>query len=466
MLLHKQPEGGQLTLSFQPERRVFRVSDLNAALQQILETSFRGVFVAGEISGCRIASSGHYYFALKDEKSQLKAVLFKGSARYLKFKPQDGLAVIARGNLEVYEARGEYQLIVESLEPQGAGALQLAFEQLKMKLAAEGLFESARKRALPKLPSRIGLITSPSGAVIRDMLHVLERRFPGLHIRLFPAQVQGESAAAQVCEGLAYFSRNSWAEVVIVARGGGSLEDLWTFNEESVARAVVASRAPVISAIGHETDFTICDFAADCRAPTPSAAAEIVICTRESLLEQIMLAQRRSLQAMRYRLLSLHKRLHEKGSDRASAILHRAVGRNAQRVDDLEHRLRHSQRKLIDAQSRRLAELIRRLHATDLRLRFAVIRHRNELQRQQLLKLMQNRLWTARRSTEALSLHLAQISPLTVLSRGYAIVETTDRHVLRTAAETNIGQQVHIRLHEGALEATIDRKTILEGEPN
>ena len=206
MLARNQAGTEQLTLSFQPERRVYAVSDLNAALQRILESDFRGIFVAGEISGCRIASSGHYYFSLKDEKSQVKAVLFKGSARYLKFKPQDGLAVIARGSLEVYEARGEYQLIVEALEPQGAGALQLAFDQLKAKLAAEGLFDAARKRALPKIPSRIGLITSASGAVIRDMLHVLERRFPGLHIRLFPAQVQVQGAATQVCDGFENFT--------------------------------------------------------------------------------------------------------------------------------------------------------------------------------------------------------------------------------------------------------------------
>lgn len=455
MLLRNQSDTGQLSLTFQPEKHIFRVSDLNAALQKIMESDFRGIFVSGEISGCRIASSGHYYFALKDEKSQIKAVLFKGSARYLKFRPQDGLAVIARGSLEVYEARGEYQLIVEALEPQGAGALQLAFDQLKAKLAAEGLFESGRKRPIPKLPVRIGLITSPSGAVIRDILHVLERRFPGLHIRLFPAQVQGDGAVAQVCEGLAYFSGSGWADVVIVARGGGSLEDLWAFNEETVARAVADSRIPVISAIGHETDFTICDFVADRRAPTPSAAAEIVVCTREALIEQIGAARARALQALRYRLLSLLRKLNQAGSDRAAAILHRAISRRAQRIDDLEYRLRHSARVCLDSRRRRATELARRLEATDLRLRFASIRHRNELQRGQLIRIIQSRLWNARRKLEALTLHLEQLSPLTVLSRGYAIVEKTDRTVLRTAAETAPGDELHIRLHRGALAATV-----------
>lgn len=465
MLARNQNDAGQLTLSFQPERRVYRVSDLNSALQRVLEADFRGIFVAGEISGCRIASSGHYYFSLKDEKSQLKAVLFKGSARFLKFKPQDGLAVIARGNLEIYEARGEYQLLVESLEPQGAGALQLAFDQLKRKLEAEGLFERSRKRPLPKLPSRIGLITSPSGAVIRDMLHVLERRFPGLHVRLYPAQVQGEGSTAQVCDALHYFSTNDWAQVVILARGGGSLEDLWTFNEELVARAIAASRPPVVSAIGHETDFTISDFVADCRAPTPSAAAEIVICTRDSLLEQIAAARARALQSVRFRILSLLRTLNDKGSHRPASILHRAINKRSQAVDDLDNRLRQLQTRVLESRKQRIAELMRRLHATDLRLRFVSVRHANDLQREQLTKSMRAKLWQSRRRLESATVHLSQLSPLTVLSRGYAIVEDTAGKVLRSADETEPGEQVQIRLHRGALAATVDRKLIIEVEP-
>ncbi len=464
MLLRDEPQSGQMTLSFKPERRVYGVSDLNAELQRLMESDFRSIFVAGEISGCKIASSGHYYFSLKDERSQLKAVLFKGSARYLKFKPQEGLAVIARGNLEVYEARGEYQLIVELLEPQGAGALQLAFDQLKAKLAAEGLFESARKRPLPKLPLRIGLVTSPAGAVIRDMLQILERRFPGLHIRLFPAQVQGEGAASQICDGLNYFSRTDWAHVIILARGGGSLEDLWTFNEEAVARQIAASRVPVISAVGHETDFTIADFVADCRAPTPSAAAEIVICTRESLTDQITAARERALQAMRYRILSLLKVLNEKGSHTPAAILHRSIGKRSQRVDDLEYRLRHLERNMIDARQRRLSGLSQRLQLTDVRLRFTKLKHRNEFGKEQLTKALRAGLWNARRKLETLTLHLTQLSPLTVLSRGYAIVEDSQGRILRNADDTVPGEALHVRLHGGALDVTVDRKSILEVE--
>jgi exodeoxyribonuclease VII large subunit len=456
MLAKTSTETGQLSLMLEPERRVFRVSDLNAALQRVVETDFHGIFVAGEISGCRIAASGHYYFCLKDEKSQVKCVLFKGSARFAKFKPLDGLAVIARGNLEVYEARGEYQLIVEALEPQGAGALQLAFEQLKRKLGAEGLFDSARKRALPEFPKRIGIVTSASGAVIRDILHVLARRFPGLHLRLFPAQVQGEGAVQQVCDGIAHFSASEWAQVVIVARGGGSLEDLWTFNEEAVARAVAACSVPVISAIGHETDFTICDFVADLRAPTPSAAAEILICTRESLLERIAGNRVKATQALRYRLLSCGRDLHQKGTERAATLIHRAIAKRAQTVDDLEYRLRSVQRRTIDTHRRRLADLRQRLQATDLRLRFARDRREEELLRQRIVKQMQATLWEARRRYESLHLHMTQLSPLTVLSRGYAIVEDAERKVLLSAGDVSEGEHVRIRLHRGQLNAVVE----------
>ncbi len=455
MLARTTIENGQMTLKLEPERRVFRVSELNAAVQRLFEDDFRGIWVAGEISGCRLPASGHYYFTLKDEESQLKCALFKGAARFAKFKPEDGLAVIARGNLEVREDRGEYQLIVELLQPQGAGALQLAFEQLKRKLAAEGLFEASRKRPLPKLPRRIGIVTSPSGAVIRDMLNILGRRFPGLHIRLFPAQVQGDGAAEQVCQGIHYFSRSGWAEVVIIARGGGSLEDLWTFNEEQVARVIAGSAIPIISAIGHETDFTIADFVADCRAPTPSAAAEILVCTRESLLEQIAGCRTKSLQAMRYRLLVCARDLQQRGTERSGTLMHRALRRRAQQVDDLEYRLRDLQKRFIDAQCRRFADLHRRLEANNLRLRFARNHHQQELLRQRLQKGIRETLWRIRRRQESLEAHLSQLSPLTVLGRGYAIVENARHHILRAAAETRTGEELKIRLHKGEVDAVV-----------
>lgn len=455
MVARTGSETGQMKLTLEPQRRVFRVSELNAAVQQVFQTEFRNIWVVGEISGCRLAPSGHHYFSLKDQESQIRCVLFKGSARFARFKPQDGLAVMARGSLEVYEARGEYQLIVEMLEPQGAGALQLAFEQLKKKLAAEGMFEQSRKRALPAMPRRIGIVSSPSGAVIRDMLHVLERRFQGLHVRLYPALVQGDGSVEQVCRGIEFFSRGGWADVLIVARGGGSLEDLWTFNEEAVARAIAASQVPVISAVGHETDFTIADFVADCRAPTPSAAAEIVICTRESLLEQITGFRTKAVQAMRYRLLVCSRDLHQKGTERAAAGVHRTLTRRAQRVDEFEYQLRGLAQRVLEAKRRRWADLARRLQASDLRLRFARNRHSEELLRARLIKTMQMRLWQARRREESLSGHLAQLSPLAVLGRGYAIVENAEKRILRAASETAIGEQVRIRLHRGELDATV-----------
>jgi exodeoxyribonuclease VII large subunit len=236
--------------------------------------------VSGEISGVKLASSGHYYFNLKERDAVLKCVAYRSANRYWKFKPADGLAVLARGHIDVYEMRGEYQLQVDVLEPQGIGALQLAFEQLKKKLAGEGLFAAERKRPLPRFPRRIGIVTSPRGAAIADIVHILSRRFPGLAIRLYPALVQGPGAAEEVCRGIDYFSRTGWPDVVIVGRGGGSLEDLWTFNEEAVARSIAACSVPVISAVGHETDVTIADFVADLRAPTPSAAAELAVPTR------------------------------------------------------------------------------------------------------------------------------------------------------------------------------------------
>jgi exodeoxyribonuclease VII large subunit len=448
-------DSGQLAFSLEPERRIFGVSELNSAVQRRLEEQFSGIWVAGEISGCKLAPSGHYYFSLKDATSQLKCALFKGSARFVKFKPRDGLSVLARGNLDVFAARGEYQLIVEALEPQGAGALQLAFEQLKQRLALEGLFDQGRKRPLPKMHKRIGLVTSPSGAVIQDMLHVLNRRFPGLHLRLYPAQVQGEGSIEQVCAGLGYFSESAWADVVILARGGGSLEDLWTFNEEAVARAIAACKTPVISAIGHETDFTIADFVADMRAPTPSAAAEIVICTRESLLDRLATAQAKTLQALRYRLLKSRQSLEQRAVGRAEALMHRAITRRSQRVDELDYQLQRCGRKSVEQRRLRWKELDQRLQLTDLRLRFARNRHALELRQQRLAKAIQAQLWNTRRRVEAAEGHLRQLSPLNVLSRGYAIVQDAHGRALRSAAETSVGEALTIRLQEGFVEASV-----------
>ena len=421
----------QIELSFEPARRVFGVAELNAAIRTLLEAQFQDIWVAGEISGVRLATSGHYYFTLKEAEAQLRCVCFRSTARYLRFKPQDGVAALARGRIDVYEVRGEYQLLVESLEPQGFGALQFAFEQLKRKLAAEGLFDPARKRRIPRFPGRIGIVTSPAGAALRDLLQILDRRFPGLHVRLYPAQVQGEGAAEEVCRALEYFSQTHWPDVVILARGGGSLEDLWTFNEEAVARAIAACSVPVISAIGHETDVTIADFVADLRAPTPSAAAELVVANRQDVLEQIDAAASKLRQALRYRLAHAARQLHTRGIDRASSLLHRRIGRWLQRVDELDYTIRASIRGPL------------------------ALRRRLEIAEAAAMQSVERCLARARARWEPLVAELGQLSPLRVLERGYAIVTDDSGRILKDASEVPAESAIRVRLARGGLKARV-----------
>jgi len=447
----------QFALEFDlaPERRIYSVSELNAAVRDVLDQEFRDVWVAGEISGMKLAASGHYYFTLKEREAQVKCVAFRSAHRYWKFKPRDGLAVLARGRLDVYEQRGEYQLIVEMLEPQGLGALQLAFEQLKKKLAAEGLFDAARKRPLPRFPRRIGIVTSPRGAAIADMVQILSRRFPGLHVRIFPALVQGEGSVEEVRRGIEYFSRAQWPDLVIVARGGGSLEDLWTFNEEGVARAIAACTVPVVSAVGHETDVTIADFVADLRAPTPSAAAELVVCTREELLERIAAARAKTTQAIRYRLAMLERRLRQQGMERALNLLHRRVGRGLQRIDELEYRMRERVRAAIEARERARRNLETRLRRFDMRPRLAADRRRLEAAESLAIQIMRARLASRRSRLEQLSAKLSQLSPLLILERGYAIV-SNQKGIVKDAAAAPEGSQIHVRLAKGELDAKVE----------
>ncbi len=415
---------------------------------------FTDIWVAGEISGTKLAASGHYYFTLKDQDAQLKCVCYRMAARYLKFKPQDGVAVLARGRVDLYEARGEVQLIVEAIEPQGHGALQLAFERLKEKLEREGLFSSTRKRPLPALPERIGIVTSPTGAVIQDMLHILERRCPGRHIRLYPAHVQGEGSAEQVTAGIDYFSKSGWAEVVIVARGGGSLEDLWTFNDERVARAIVACSVPVISAVGHETDFTIADFVADMRAPTPSAAAEIVIATRESLLDSLLAADHKLLQSMRLKIALQARKLHNVTIDRAR--LHRAIGKQMQRVDELDYRLRERWRASLQLRRRTLELTTARLTRLDIRHKFADAKRQLAAFDNSMTQTLRLRLSQASGTMNSLDAHLKQLSPLTILDRGYAIVEC-DGQIIKNAESAPVGTHINVRLAKGRLDALVQK---------
>ena len=291
-------------------RRVLTVTELTVRVRDLIETAFYEVWVEGELSNCFVSNTGHLYFTLKDGNTQIRGVIFRTALRYLKFKPADGLRVVARGRVSVYEPKGEYQLVCEHLEPHGLGALQLAFDQLKRRLQAEGLFDAARKRALPSLPRKIGIVTSLDGAAIRDIVKVLRRRYANAHLVIRPARVQGEGAALDVARGLRALSRVEGVDVIIVGRGGGSIEDLWAFNEEIVARAIARSPVPVIAAVGHETDVTIADFVADLRAPTPSAAAELVVSAKEDFCSRIDRLRDQLRAAAHRRVQTLGRRVH------------------------------------------------------------------------------------------------------------------------------------------------------------
>ena len=348
--------GGQLGLSFQPfaqGRRVWTPRELMSAVRTAVEREYGDVWVEGEISNFRPAESGHLYFTLKDEGAQLRVVMFRTQARLLRFRPENGMHALARGRVTVYESRGELQLSAEYLEPKGAGALQVAFEQLKAKLEAEGLFDASRKKPIPGLPHRIGIVTSPQGAALRDILNILRRRHHSANALIYPAQVQGETAATEVSAGVKYFNRAKNVEVIIVARGGGSAEDLAAFNHESLARVIANSAIPVISAIGHETDFTIIDFVADLRAPTPSAAAELVIRSRQEIENQSEDLRSWLSRAMRYRLLMARQTLTEAAQHGAFARMMEGINQRQQRLDDLLYRLEKAERKLIEQHRRK-----------------------------------------------------------------------------------------------------------------
>src|SRR6516164_4250073 len=353
----------QLGLMFAPpQRKVYAVRELVAVLRTQVESAFTDIYVEGEISNCRPAESGHLYFTLKDGSAQLRVVMWRTQVRLLRFRPQNGMAITVRGRVTIYDERGDLQLQAEMLEPKGAGALQLAFEQLKAKLASEGLFDAGRKKPIPSLPKRIGVVTSARGAALQDILNILRRRHESVSVLIYDARVQGENAADEVRAGVRHLNRLRGIDVIVIARGGGSFEDLFAFNDEALARAIAASKIPVISAVGHETDFTICDFVADLRAPTPSAAAELVIQSKQELADKLTMLRGRLRQTIHYQLL--------RASDALSRLMHSAaflrmpdaLARRQQRVDDLIYRLQQ-------AQSRRLANLRRRLEDLDSRLR-------------------------------------------------------------------------------------------------
>jgi len=439
----------------EPVRRIYTVSDLTELVRARLEADFGDVWIEGEVSNLRSPGSGHCYLTLKDDRCQIRAVVFKSVARFLKFALKDGQHLVCRGHLTVYEPRGEYQIVIDYLEPKGAGALQLAFEQLKERLAREGLFDASRKRPLPFLPGRIGIITSPTGAVIRDILHVLDRRFSTIPVLIVPVPVQGPAAAPQIAAALDEvnaLSPSHRPDVVIVARGGGSLEDLWAFNEEVVARAIARSAIPVVSAVGHETDYTIADFIADLRAPTPSAAAELVVPRRDQLLASVQTAHRRLEATVRNVLGGRRARVVTEW--RALQTPARRIEHALLRIDELAARLRDGMARLLTqhrAQRRYLAQAVaaaspqRRLQTARLaydraieRLAAAVVTS---------LAARRNRIGTATARLDALS-------PLAILGRGYSLTRVLpSMRIIRSASEVAPGNDLLITLARGELTA-------------
>ena len=430
------------------ERRVLTVSALTALVRGVLEENFDQVWVEGEISNLASPQSGHYYFTMKDAGAQLRCVMFRGAARAIKFTPRDGMRVLARGRLTLFEPRGEYQLVTEYLEPQGIGGLQLAFIQLKERLAKEGLFSELHKKGIPKLPQRIGVVTSPTGAAIRDILTVLSRRFANVELLICPVRVQGEGAAAEIARAIDDLNRVGRVDVMIVGRGGGSLEDLWAFNEEIVARAIHRSVVPVISAVGHEIDFTIADFVADLRAATPSAAAELVVLSKKELTAELEALCHRLDTSQLRRLERL--RAHTASLARSVADPSRILGHLAQRVDALDARLGRETGLLLERSAEKVATLSARLSRQN-----PVLTLQRTSERLNTLSLRLDHALTRRLDCAAEGLRIASgtlhaVSPLATLARGYSIARRLpERSLVKDSREIREGDRLELTFSAG-----------------
>ena len=450
---------GQLGLTFttSPARRIWRVADLVSAVRTTVERSYTDIWVEGEISNFRPADSGHLYFTLKDGDAQLRVVMFRSQARLLRFGPDNGMQIVARGRVTIYDVRGELQLSAEFLEPLGAGALQVAFEQLKARLAEEGLFNDARKKALPILPRRIGIVTSPRGAALQDMLNILERRHENVAILIYPAQVQGDLAAEEVAAGVKYFNRAKNVDVIIVARGGGSIEDLAAFNDERLARTISASILPLVSAVGHETDFTIADFVADLRAPTPSAAAELVIASKHQLAECVELLHQRLGRAARYRLLMARSRLSDLAQHGAFRRTQDLIANRSQRLDDLIFRLTADYQGLLRDYHRRLDVAGARVLHFDFRRTLALTQGRLRAATSALLNTVRAGMAKDRGGLERLAAKLDALSPMRILDRGYALVFDASGALVTDAARLQPGQEIKARVAKGNFVAEVKK---------
>jgi exodeoxyribonuclease VII large subunit len=444
----------------EPRRRILTVSQLTAQVRSLLEERFFEIWVEGELSNCKVWNTGHLYFTLKDATAQIKGVMFRSSLRLLRFKPQDGLRVVARGRISVYDPKGEYELVCEHLEPEGLGALQLAFDQLKQRLSAEGLFDPARKRPLPALPRKIGIVTSLDGAAVRDIINVLRRRYANAHLVIRPTRVQGDGAALDIARGLRAIARVKGVDVIVVGRGGGSIEDLWSFNQEVVARAIAGSPVPVISAVGHETDVTIADFVADVRAATPSAAAEMVVARKDEFVVRIDRLVRGVSAAMSARKHRLESRLRGLESRSGFAGMRAHLALRGRHADELTFELRRALQSGLASRERAFQRLRLTLERFDLRRRLAGVRTKLIAGDSRLHATIHKRTHAANARLGACAARLDSLSPLAVLGRGYAVCWNADRtEIIRDAARVEDGARILVTVKQGELTCEVkDRK--------
>jgi exodeoxyribonuclease VII large subunit len=447
-----EPAADELNPSARVRRRILTVAELTARVRMLLEERFSDVWVEGELSNCRVWHTGHMYFTLKDGDAQIKGVMFRSAVRALRFKPQDGVRFVGRGRLSVYDAKGEYQILCDQLEPEGLGALQLAFDQLKQRLASEGLFDQRRKRPLPVLPRKIGVVTSLEGAAVRDIIKVLRRRYPNAHIVIRPTRVQGEGAALDIARAMAAIGKIAAIDVVIVGRGGGSIEDLWAFNEEVAVRAIAGCPVPTITAVGHETDVTIADFVADVRAPTPSAAAEMVVARKDDFCAHLDRLTHRVNASMQMRKHRLESRLRMVEARPGFTGMRGRVVLRGRRVADISHHLVHAVRARMALHERNYQSLRFSLEAFDLRRRLARIRSRLIEADGRLTGATAHIRHRADGQLRSAAARLEALSPLAVLGRGYAVCWNADRTaIIRDAAATAIGDRVRVTLAHGEL---------------
>ena len=438
------------------KRKIYSISELSADIKRLLENKFPMVWISGEISNFKVPASGHAYFTLKDKKSQIAAVIFRGQLRQLRFKPNDGMTIIALGRVSVYEPRGTYQIILEYCEPMGVGALQMAFEQLKLKLHDEGLFAAEHKSAIPFFPVRIGVITSPTGAAIQDILNISNRRCANLMVDIYPVRVQGPEAAAQIVAAIALADRLKRNEVLIIARGGGSLEDLAAFNDENVARAIFACDIPVVSAVGHETDFTISDFVADLRAPTPSAAAEIVVPVKDELRARSL---ELSVRAQRAVSLTLH-RLQERVTHARRSLVHpgQKIQEMQLHLDHLSGRLRRALASGFQQKQAACQKTLKTLARLSPLQQTSLYKSKVERIRHNILQSFNFTLVTNRQRLQAVQGLLQAVNPVAILERGYSITRTLpQKEVVKDAKRLRAGQLLEIQLARGRVDVQVQK---------